>query len=83
MWWKTSAYFHNRLTAKPSFRKSRFRSIPGCKAHRNGLPACGSGTEKKEDDIDLSAGVLLSKKVGDEVMPGTPSLQSTATIRTG
>ena len=28
--------------------------------------------KKKEDDIDLSAGVLLSKKVGDEVMPGTP-----------
>jgi pyrimidine-nucleoside phosphorylase len=43
-------------------------------ARRIGMASqhAGAGREKKEDDIDLSAGVLLSKKVGDEVMPGTP-----------
>lgn len=29
---------------------------------------CGAGREKKEDDIDLSAGITLFKKVGDEIL---------------
>lgn len=31
---------------------------------------CGAGREKKEDDIDLSAGILVRKKVGDKVTRG-------------
>ncbi|GAB1475554.1 pyrimidine-nucleoside phosphorylase [Bacillota bacterium] len=30
----------------------------------------GAGREKKEDSIDLSAGIFLEKKVGDSVAPG-------------
>ena len=41
-------------------------------ARRIGLASqhAGAGRERKEDDIDLSAGLLLSKKVGDKVKPG-------------
>ena len=30
----------------------------------------GAGREKKEDDIDLSAGIRLNKKIGDYVKKG-------------
>ena len=30
----------------------------------------GAGREKKEDDIDLSAGIYFEKKAGDEVKKG-------------
>ncbi len=41
-------------------------------ARRIGMASqhAGAGREKKEDPIDLSAGLLLAKKVGDETMPG-------------
>lgn len=32
----------------------------------------GSGRERKEDEIDLSAGVVLKKKSGDYVQQGEP-----------
>ncbi|MPN18272.1 Pyrimidine-nucleoside phosphorylase [bioreactor metagenome] len=32
--------------------------------------ALGAGREKKEDAIDYRAGILFSKKVGDEIKPG-------------
>ena len=30
----------------------------------------GAGREKKEDEIDMAAGIMLDKKVGDEVRVG-------------
>ena len=30
----------------------------------------GAGREKKEDEIDMSAGILLAKKTGDAVQAG-------------
>ena len=43
-------------------------------ARRIGMASqhAGAGRERKEDAIDLSAGLLLVKKVGDEAEPGTP-----------
>lgn len=67
-----------RLFPQPSYSKAVLSEETGyvasVDARRIGMASqhAGAGREKKEDSIDLSAGLLLAKKVGDEMMPGTP-----------
>ncbi|MGI6732911.1 MAG: pyrimidine-nucleoside phosphorylase [Anaerovoracaceae bacterium] len=67
-----------RLFPQPSYSKAVLSEETGyvasVDARRIGMASqhAGAGREKKEDSIDLSAGLLLAKKVGDETMPGTP-----------
>lgn len=64
------------LFPQPSYSQEIFSKDEGfvtsIDARRIGLASqhAGAGRERKEDDIDLSAGLLLSKKVGDKVKPG-------------
>ena len=46
--------------------------VTGLDAMQIGLASqhAGAGREKKEDEIDMSAGILLEKKTGDEVRTG-------------
>lgn len=46
--------------------------VTGIDAMKTGLASqhTGAGREKKEDEIDLSAGIVLKKKVGDKVNAG-------------
>lgn len=48
--------------------------VAAIEARRIGLASqhTGAGREKKEDAIDLSAGIVLHKKVGDSVKKGEP-----------
>lgn len=48
--------------------------VTGIAAQKIGITAMrlGAGREKKEDPIDHSAGVTLTKKIGDEVKRGEP-----------
>ena len=46
--------------------------VTGLDAMQIGLASqhAGAGREKKEDEIDMTAGIVLAKKTGDEVKPG-------------
>ncbi len=66
-----------RLFPQPSFSQSIYAKESGfvaaIDARSIGMASqhAGAGREKKEDDIDLSAGLFLSKKIGDEAAVGT------------
>ena len=65
-----------RLMAQPSrsmeVRADESGYVTKVDALKIGLASqhTGAGREKKEDSIDMSAGIVLNKKVGDEVMEG-------------
>jgi pyrimidine-nucleoside phosphorylase len=42
----------------------------------------GAGRQTKEDDIDLSVGIVLNKKVGDKVKAGESLLTIHSNLRT-
>jgi pyrimidine-nucleoside phosphorylase len=66
------------LFPQPSYSRTVFSEgagfIASVDARRIGMASqhAGAGRETKDDTIDLSAGLLLAKKVGDETVPGTP-----------
>ena len=53
-------------------RADRDGYVTGLDAMKIGLASqhSGAGREKKEDEIDMAAGILLEKKTGDEVGAG-------------
>lgn len=66
------------LFPQPSISRTIVSKEPGyvgaIDARRIGMSSqhAGAGRETKEDRIDLSAGLVLAGKVGDQVAPGTP-----------
>jgi len=65
-----------KLFAQPAFavevKAEEAGFITGLDAMQIGLASqhAGAGREKKEDEIDMAAGILLEKKIGDRVQPG-------------
>lgn len=65
------------LFPQPAFKQGIFADkegfIGGIDAKAIGMASqhVGAGREKKEDEIDLSSGILLGKKVGESVDEGT------------
>lgn len=62
---KTAKYEHKIISAVDGY-------IVNTDAEKIGIAAVilGAGREKKDDTIDMSAGIILNKKTGDKVTPG-------------
>ncbi len=63
--------FPKAVLSKPIFAKASgfLKDIEARIIGRASL-AAGAGREKKEDDLDLSAGIILNKKVGEAIKKG-------------